>query len=348
MVLAWYNGEESSSDPQGVGYPPDYYLGMRLFFFDTDTTENPYGLPVFGTWDMHENLVENRWHYYYDGTLWPSSSGLSVKYVDRVLIYTLEPFYADFTADPLSGDVPLTVQFSDASLGATTWAWDFDNDGTVDSTEPNPAWTYASGGTYTVSLTVMGDAATDTETKLDYINVIDIPVADFAADATLGAIPFTVQFTDLSTANPTSWAWDFDNDGTVDATEQNPAWTYDAPGTYTVSLTVTNTYGTDTETKVDYIQVAGAAPIAAFEAPVRSGMIPFAVQFIDQSANLPTTWAWDFGDRSTSTEPNPIHLYEKKGSYTVTLTVTNDLGSDRSTSPLPVPRSARPLNSPRT
>ncbi|MDD2666837.1 MAG: dockerin type I repeat-containing protein [Methanocellales archaeon] len=91
MVLAWYNGEESiTGEHQGVGYPDTgYTVGMRLHFF-ADTSTNPWGYHAFGLWDMHECMDEQYWHYYYDGTLWPSSSGLSVKWVGSILIYSNE------------------------------------------------------------------------------------------------------------------------------------------------------------------------------------------------------------------------------------------------------------------
>ncbi len=88
-----------------------------------------------------------------------------------------------------------------------------------------------------------------------------VPVADFSTDKTAGAAPLAVRFTDLSTGEPTEWAWEFDGDGTVDATEQNPpTYTYDMEGTYMVSLSVTNANGSDTITKDDYITVVGGLP----------------------------------------------------------------------------------------
>ncbi len=108
MVLAWYVGEDGTGESQGVGYPPGFYSGMRLFFF-ADTSTNPWGYHVFGLWDMHENLAEDRWHYYYDGNFWPSSSGLSVKYVDRVLIYSDDPV-------PDVGDIQITSSPEGATI----------------------------------------------------------------------------------------------------------------------------------------------------------------------------------------------------------------------------------------
>jgi PKD repeat protein len=78
-------------------------------------------------------------------------------------------------------------------------------------------------------------------------------VADFTANVTSGPAPLTVAFTDTSTGGPTSWLWDF-GDGST-STEQNPVHTYESPGNYSVTLTVSNAFGTSTLTKPDYIRV---------------------------------------------------------------------------------------------
>ncbi|MDJ0521337.1 MAG: PKD domain-containing protein [Planctomycetota bacterium] len=85
------------------------------------------------------------------------------------------------------------------------------------------------------------------------------PTAEFTATPLVGAAPLQVQFTDTSVDNPTSWAWDFDDDGTIDSTEQNPVHTYTAPGTYTVRLTATNELGSGEEVKPGLVFVADAA-----------------------------------------------------------------------------------------
>lgn len=85
-----------------------------------------------------------------------------------------------------------------------------------------------------------------------YINYIP-PVANFTATPTNGKTPLTVQFTDASTGNINSWAWDFNSDGVVDSTEQNPTYTYTKPGTYTVKLTVSGPYDSDSEIKTNFI-----------------------------------------------------------------------------------------------
>ena len=154
------------------------------------------------------------------------------------------------------------------------------------------------------------------------------PVTAFTATPTAGLAPLTVQFTDLSGGRPTSWHWDF-GDGTS-STEQNPTHTYASPGLYTVTLIATNEYGSDEETKTDYITVYG--PVTAqFTANITSGIAPLTVQFTDLSTGGPTSWHWDFGDGNTSTAQNPQHTYTTAGLYTVTLTASHPYDSDTET-----------------
>lgn len=151
----------------------------------------------------------------------------------------------------------------------------------------------------------------------------ETPVADFSADVTSGQTPLTVNFTDLSTNTPTSWAWDFGDGGT--STDQNPTHIYSTVGIYTVTLTATNVAGSDPETKVDYI-TAGIVT-ADFSGTPLSGTEPLTVSFTDLSAGPPDTWLWDFGDGESSTVQNPVHVYSTSGSYTVSLTASNSVSS---------------------
>ncbi|AKB36565.1 cell surface protein [Methanosarcina siciliae C2J] len=184
---------------------------------------------------------------------------------------------AAFTASPTSGDAPLTVQFTDESTGSpTSWAWDFENDGIIDSTNQNPSFTYTSAGNYTVNLTVANAGGSDSEVKTDYIVVNEPlpepPVADFTATPTSGDAPLTVNFTDASNGTVSSYAWDFDNDGNVDSEDENPSYTYETEGTYSVNLTVTNEDGSDSEMKTDYITVTQAGQVATNDLSI-SGIV---------------------------------------------------------------------------
>ncbi|HOT03148.1 MAG TPA: PKD domain-containing protein [Methanolinea sp.] len=241
----------------------------------------------------------------------------------------------DFTATPVYGTVPLTVKFTDNSLNnPIQYAWNF-GDGTIlvglaGTEAQNPSHTYNEVGTYNVTLRVINEGAPDgvTLTKTNYIVVVRTPVADFNATPRSGNSPLLVQFTDLSDGNPNFWTWRF-GDGSVSNT-RNPYHLYTAPGVYSVSLSVRNTAGTDTVTKTDYITVR-ALPVAEFTANRTSGVSPLTVQFTDQSTGVPSSWAWVFGDGTTSTEQNPNHTYTSPGTYSVRLTVNNGVGTDSKT-----------------
>ncbi|MCK9591288.1 MAG: argininosuccinate synthase [Methanoregula sp.] len=90
MVLTWYNAAETPGtwERQGVGYVPGYYSGLRLVWF-TDTSTNPGGLHAFGNYDWHEAADSKYWYYYSSGPeKYPTTTGLSGKYVSDILIYS--------------------------------------------------------------------------------------------------------------------------------------------------------------------------------------------------------------------------------------------------------------------
>jgi PKD repeat protein/murein tripeptide amidase MpaA len=99
-----------------------------------------------------------------------------------------------------------------------------------------------------------------------------------------------------------------------------------AGGTYCVTV---QDFNNCTASACGVVNTNGVAPIADFEADETSGCDILTVNFTDLSQNFPTSWAWDFGDgSSTSTEANPTHIYTVPGIYTVVLTVNNGVGSD--------------------
>ena len=246
---------------------------------------------------------------------------------------------AAFSANPTSGTAPLVVQFTDQSTdGAsaiTNWAWDFGDESI--STEENPAYEYTEPGTYTVALTVTNANGSDTETKTGLIVVREsvAPTASFLVSESLGTAPLTVQFTDQSTdgsADITEWHWDF-GDGTT-STDPNPSHVYDEAGIFSVTLTVTSADGADDQYGFNIVSAVtgqGTAPEAAFSTDLTTGEAPLTIQFTDAStpgSSPLATWAWDFGDGSTSNQPNPAHVYSAPGTYTVALTVTTLDGFD--------------------
>jgi len=166
----------------------------------------------------------------------------------------------NFTASPRVGPSPFTVAFTgQATGGVTSWLWDFGDGGTSPLQSPSHEYvTVDCNQIYTVSLAVTGSGGgSDTETKVGYITVNPLPVADFTASRRRGRVPLTIDFTDQSTGAPSSWSWLF-GDG-QSSLEASPSHTYNSTGTYTVILEVSNDCGSDTETKAGYVSVTEKA-----------------------------------------------------------------------------------------
>ena len=243
---------------------------------------------------------------------------------------------AQFTASTTSGIAPLAMNFLNTSTGnITAYAWTF-GDGTTSAVQ-SPSHVYAAPQTnpgYTVSLTVTGPGGTNTQTRTNYVTVTaPPPVAAFGANVTYGVAPLTVNFANSSTGSITTNAWSF-GDGTTSAM-QSPSHVYAAAGTYSVNLTVAGSGGSDTVTKTNYVTVTAppstSPPVAAFGANVTSGAAPLTVNFTNSSTGSFTTCAWSFGDGTTSTTPNPSHVYAAAGTYSVSLTVTGPGGTNTQT-----------------
>lgn len=247
---------------------------------------------------------------------------------DTVVYPPLPAPVADFSVSATSGIAPFGVSFTDTTMNnPTSWHWAFGDGNT--STTQNPSHVYSAAGTYSVTLTASNALGSDRMVKASLITItpttVFVPVANFTSDVGAGSIPFTVTFTDTSTSSPTSWFWDF-GDGVTSAS-QNPSHEYTTAGTYNVSLRATNAAGSNTITTSAGIVAHPHIPVAAFTSDVTTGATPLLVSFTDTSTNSPTSWLWDFGDGTTSTERNPTKTYAIAGTYSVSLTATNAAGS---------------------
>ncbi len=149
------------------------------------------------------------------------------------------------------------------------------------------------------------------------------PVAN-ASISLLNPCQGIVQFTDLSTDSPTSWLWNF-GDGTT-SIAQSPSHIYSNPGTYTVTLTVTNAYGSDDyTTSVTYYDLVNSS------IQILSPLLDNQSILFHADAPGAITWQWSFGDGNTSNLQSPTNTYTAPGQYTVTLNVTNIDGCYSST-----------------
>ncbi|MDX1416051.1 MAG: PKD domain-containing protein [Candidatus Promineifilaceae bacterium] len=234
---------------------------------------------------------------------------------------------ADFEANPTSGAIPLTVNFSNSSSGFyETCLWNF-GDGVNSTVCENPTHEYANPGTYQVSLTVSGSSGEDTRVKSGYIVASGPLTADFVARPSSGITPLPVTFTNLSTGDYNSCLWEF-GDGDSSSNCVNAQHLYTSAGSYTVSLTVSGAGGSQTKTRVEHITVSEAGN-ANFSADPTQGTAPLAVNFNNLSLGDFDSCQWDFGDGSSSQScGDPVHTYTTPGIYAVTLTITEGANED--------------------
>ncbi len=231
---------------------------------------------------------------------------------------------AAFTQDRASGQAPLIVRFQNLSSGSiTSYSWSFGDGGS--SPEQNPVYTFRLPGVYNVTLTVSGPGGTSNVSRQITVQSQTPPVAAFTQDRISGPPPLTVRFTNQSTGNITSYAWNF-GDGQVSA-EVNPTHTFSAVGTYNVLLTVSGPGGTSSVVrKITVEDPVIPPPVAAFTPNQTTGNAPLQVQFINQSTGRIDSYIWDFGDGQTSTDLNPVHTFANAGKFRVTLTAVGPGG----------------------
>ncbi len=226
---------------------------------------------------------------------------------------------ADPTASYTFDQNELMFDFMSVVTNAESVLWDFGDGNT--STELNPSHTFSVHDSYFVQLTASNDCGEDIFHIL--ISTIEgvAPIAQFSSSNASGCAPLSVDYNSLSD-NATQWSWVFDGGIPMTSSEENPTVSYTQEGFHSVSLTVTNDVGSDEITETNFVFIA-AVPDADFGFSISES----TVDFQDNSSNG-NSYFWDFGDGNTSASTSPQHTYSSNGTFTVTLTVTNDCGED--------------------
>lgn len=156
-------------------------------------------------------------------------------------------------------------------------------------------------------------------------------MAEFVANLTTTKRDTIINFTDITTKNPSEWHWSFPGGEPATSTLQNPKVTYAQNGAYDVTLIVTNELGTDTLTKLAYIHIQDpeTKPIADFEVMEDTIYAGDFGYFKNHSSSNTVNYKWTFvsGTPTSSTDFEPIIKYNNPGSFLVALAVSNIAGS---------------------
>lgn len=293
--------------------------GEAIFFTDQSTIEAGYSIASW-EWDMGDGsstigLVDPI-HSYADTGLYTvelvvtSANGCSDT-TETVLHVTPVPSSSFTYVAACEGNPTVFTNTSTIDAGTLTYEWDFGDGGT--SVDVSPSYSYAVDGTYTVTLTATSaDGCVDVSTQS--ITVNDSPTALFSANTVCEGT--ATDFTNLSTGGGSpSYAWDFGDSNT--SSDVNPSHTYATFGTYTVSLTVTNTNGCE-DVHTASVTVNGLPNVDFTFSNVCEGT---PANFVNGSD--PGSSNWSLGDGSSSTLTNVSHVYADSGLYDVTLTVTD-------------------------
>jgi gliding motility-associated-like protein len=219
--------------------------------------------------------------------------------------------------------VPAQFQasLSGGNSGSPTWLWNFGNGAT--STQQNPTYTFPSWGSFPVSLSVTNNGCTTTITQ--NVSISPAPVIAFSANSIcLGTVTSFTNTSYVPGGGAMSYGWDFDGDGTIDNTGQNPGYTFGTFGTFTVSLTATSAAG---------CAASGTGTVAVYGLPnasftAQNNCLNAATVYLNTSTapagSTITNYFWNFGDGTFSTLQQPQHTYSSPATYSVRLDVTTN------------------------
>ncbi len=236
---------------------------------------------------------------------------------------------SSFTFDARSLDVAFSGTTStdvDGTVTGYAWSW---GDGTT-STGAQADHRFAKAGSYPVTLTVTDDQGARTAASQTIAVTNGLPTAAFTATAQQRTVSVDGSSSRDDDGTVTGWAWDFGDGGT--ATGANATHTYAADGTYPVTLRVTDDAGGVSTAGTQTVTVQKTKdPVARIAAATTGVRVAFDGSGSDDPDGTVTAYAWDFGDRTGSAALRPEHVYGRAGTYTVTLTVTDDKGATGTT-----------------
>ena len=251
---------------------------------------------------------------------------------------------AIFTSDVVEGESPLPVSFDATSSTGdiVSYEWLFGDGETGSGNLANHIFTTA--GSYTVTLKVTDDTgATDKATASIIVTTTSVlntpPHAVISSSSSVGDAPLQVQFDGSGSTDGEgsiiSYTWDMGDGGT--ATGPKVTYTYYTPGNFKATLTVTDEGGLSDSLSTPVLVGTpenvkeNKKPTAVISASKNKGAAPLAVSFdasgsVDPDGKI-TKYTWNFGDGSTSKAVSARHTFRQPATYSVTLSVTDNLGA---------------------
>lgn len=285
-------------------------------------------VPAMVTWDFGDGTASNQVNplktFTYPGTYQIKMLANFGTCLDSLVktITVIPTAKAAFKVDDSINCIyPFAVNFTNQSLNATSYQWNFGDN--TSSTMANPTHTYNSYGNFEVTLVITNlNGCTDTLRKINYINIVK-PIVNINNLPDSGCVPFFRHFTTTTnSSNPVNnYKWNF-GDGSLGA-GATPNHTYTNPGKYDVRVIISTANGcADTAVVTDGI-ITNSRPVAIFSATPRNTCAKTPIKFTDESTGNPTKWYWDFGDGSTAVTQNPLHTYYDTGYFDIQLIVWN-------------------------
>jgi trimeric autotransporter adhesin len=276
---------------------------------------------------------------------WGANNSFFKGTLDEAAVYptvlTAAQVATHYHASPAATNTPPTAAFtstvsgvtasfdasgsSDPDGGIASYGWDY-GDGTT-GTGPTPSHTYGTSGSYDVTLTVTDTSgATASVTHQVTIQPNQLPTASFGSTVTNLSVAFDGSASSDPDGSVTAYSWDF-GDGSS-STQMSPTHSYSDAGTYSVTLTVTDDRGGKDSVTHSVVTTLppNQLPTAAFTANANALAVAFDGTGSSDPDGTIAGYAWDFGDGTSSTQAAPNHTYGAPGTYSVTLTVTDNRG----------------------
>ena len=334
--IAKVNVTIDCQDPYNICFDGSKSIGATTYDWN-------FGDPGSGTLDSSTSIkpchrYSSSGNYSVSLTVTNSTTGCSFTQTTTVHARDVK---AAFTYSPQNGCVPLNVVAVNNSSDGNSYQWIVTDSATkvvvFTSTQTAPTFSFTNSGVYIFELIATDvNGCSDTLISPAHLDAYGI-TPNFIVTPTSGCSPLDAQFTDASTSTGgpvTSWSWNFGDpfhSSTQDtSSKQDPQHIYTKPGTYTITLIAVDSLGC-TLSKTHTVSVK--TPGTTLKAADTSGCIGSQICFTSSPNGNNYTYHWNFGDPSSGTNdssslPNPCHIYNAIGKYSVSLTIIGPTGCD--------------------